>query len=86
MMIWFIVFFIISQIVVEKKWLPKKIVTLRLLPLCLASIGMIFLAVVIGIISGFTVFVVGTITILCGSMISWRYRTFGVGLTEKDEN
>ncbi|MTD38355.1 hypothetical protein GIX45_06915 [Erwinia sp. CPCC 100877] len=83
MMIWFIVFFIISQIMMEKNWLPKKVLELRLLPLCLASIGTILLAVVIGIIIGHPVFVVGTITILCGSMISWRYRTFGAGLSEK---
>jgi hypothetical protein len=83
MMIWFIVFFIVSQIMIEKNWLPKKILELRLLPLCLASIGIILLAAIIGIIIGQPVFVVGTMTILCGSLISWRYRTFGAGVSEK---
>ncbi|GGC93237.1 hypothetical protein GCM10011573_23580 [Enterococcus wangshanyuanii] len=68
---------------IEKNWLPKKVLKLRLLPLCAGSIGMILLAVIIGIISGFPIFVVGTVTILCGSLISWRYRTFGAGLLEK---
>jgi hypothetical protein len=83
MMIWFIVFFIASQIIIEKNWLPKEIFELRLLPLCLASIGLILLAGVIGVIIGHPVFVVGTITILCGSLISWRYRTFGAGVSEE---
>lgn len=85
MMIWFIVFFITSQIMIEKNWLPKKILKLRLLPLCAVAIAMILLAIIVGIMSHSPIFVVGSMTILCGSLISWRYRTFGAGVLEKNE-
>lgn len=69
---------------IEKKWLPKQILNLRLLPICAVSIGTILTAIVIGILIRQPVFVVGTVTILCGSIISWRYRSFGTGISEKE--
>ncbi|EOH93996.1 hypothetical protein UAW_02417 [Enterococcus haemoperoxidus ATCC BAA-382] len=74
MIIWFIVFFILSQVMIEKKWLPAKFMELRLLYLCIASIGLIFLSIVIGILIKQPVFIVGTVTILCSSVLSFKYR------------
>ncbi|MGX7150675.1 hypothetical protein [Enterococcus ureasiticus] len=74
MLIWFIVFFILSQVVIERNWLPEKYTDLRLLHLCIASIGLIFISIVIGILVKQPIFIVGTVTIFCSSVISWKYR------------
>ncbi|MGX7413208.1 MULTISPECIES: hypothetical protein [Enterococcus] len=74
MIIWFIVFFIFSQVMIERKWLPEKFMDLRLLHLCVASIGLIFLAIVVGILVKQPIVVVGTVTIFCSSVLSWKYR------------
>lgn len=74
MIIWFIVFFILSQVMIERNWLPTRFTDLRLFHLCLASIGLIFLAIVVGILVKQPLFIVGSVTILCSSVISWKYR------------
>lgn len=74
MLIWFIVFFILSQVIIEKNWLPEWVTSLRLIYLCIASIGAIFIGILVGLLSGQPVLFVGTVTILCSSIISWKYR------------
>lgn len=74
MIIWFIVFFILSQVIIERNWLPEQVTNLRLMHLCIASIGAIFIGILVGLLSGQPVFFVGTVTILCSSIISWKYR------------
>lgn len=74
MIIWFIVFFILSQVMIERKWLPAKVMELRLLHLCIASIGLIFLSIVMGILVKQPLFIVGTVTIFCSSVLSFKYR------------
>jgi len=74
MIIWFIVFFILSQVMIERKWLPAKLTDLRLLHLCIGSIGLIFVSIVIGILVRQPIFIVGTVTIFCSSVLSFKYR------------
>lgn len=74
MLIWFIVFFIFSQVMIERHCLPEAITDLRLLHLSIASIGLIFLSIVLGILVRQPIFIVGTVTILCSSVLSWKYR------------
>lgn len=74
MFIWFIAFFIFSQVMIERNWLPTKYTDLRLLHLCLASIAMIFISIVIGILVKKPIFIVGTVTIFCSSILSFKYR------------
>ncbi|OEG18360.1 hypothetical protein BCR23_13770 [Enterococcus quebecensis] len=73
MLIWFIVFFIFSQIMIERKWLSTKYTDLRLLHLFMASIALIIVAIVIGILIKLPVFIIGTVTIFCSSVLSWKY-------------
>ncbi|MGX7194938.1 hypothetical protein [Enterococcus moraviensis] len=74
MLIWFIVFFILSQVMIERKWLPASFTGLRLFHLCIVSIGLILLSIVVGILIRQPLFIVGSVTILCSSVISWKYR------------
>lgn len=74
MFILFIVFFILSQVMIERNWLPEKFTDLRLFHLCLISIGLIFISIVIGILVKQPIFIVGTGTIFCSSVLSWKYR------------
>ncbi|PZL74815.1 hypothetical protein CI088_06795 [Enterococcus plantarum] len=74
MFIWFSIFFIFSQVMIEKNWLPAKFTGLRLLQLCLVSIGLILFSILVGIFVRQPLFIVGSVTILCSSVISWKYR------------
>ncbi|MBL1227685.1 hypothetical protein IW492_00380 [Enterococcus sp. BWB1-3] len=74
MWVWFILFFVIVQAVLEKKLLPEKLTSVRLRTLCLYSIGGISLAIVLGIIAGQPILIVGTTTIFFGSLVSWKNR------------
>ncbi|MGC6767383.1 hypothetical protein ACYSNR_03580 [Enterococcus sp. LJL128] len=74
MWLWFILFFIISQVIIEREYLPERFTDLRLRYLCLYSIGGISAAIVIGVLVGQPILLIGTVTIFFGSLVSWKNR------------
>ncbi|WP_321388560.1 hypothetical protein [uncultured Enterococcus sp.] len=74
MWIWFILVFIVAHVIIEKELLPAKMRTARLRMVCLYSIGGITLAIIAGLIVNQPLFVVGTVTIFFGSLVSWKNR------------
>ncbi|MBP2098736.1 putative membrane protein [Enterococcus rivorum] len=74
MLLWFIIFFIFSQIVIEKEWLPSKILDMRLLHICFLTIASILFSVLVGILISQPIFVVGSTTIFLSTLTSWKYR------------
>lgn len=74
MMIWFILLFIISQIVIEKELLPKKLLQFGLLKTMFLAFLAILSGIVVGILINQPIMIVGSVTIFCSSMIAWKYR------------
>lgn len=82
MIVWLIFVFIGMQVVLEKEWLPDKLVKQRLRILCLEAILVIAVSAVVGVLLGQPVLIVGTVTIFSSSILAWNYRNkyegFGV--------
>lgn len=74
MIVWFILVFISMQVVLEKEWLPDKLVRQRLRLLCLEAILVIAASAVLGVLFGQPVLIVGTVTIFSSSVLAWNYR------------
>ncbi|MBP1046797.1 hypothetical protein I6N96_11015 [Enterococcus sp. BWM-S5] len=82
MVVWFIAFFIGMQVVLEKEWLPDRLIGQGLRVLCLEAILVITVSAVIGVLFRQPVLIVGTVTIFSSSILAWKYRNkydgFGV--------
>lgn len=74
MLIWFITFFIISQIVMEKEWLPKRMLAMRLLYICFLTVFSILFSVLVGLLFSLPIVIVGSTTIFFSTLTSWKYR------------
>lgn len=74
MVIWFIAFFIVVQVVLEKERLPEKLIGQGLRLLCLEAILLIAASAVVGVLFRQPVLIVGTVTIFSSSVLAWKYR------------
>lgn len=70
----FVVYFVICQIIVEKQWVPKKIMALSIMKILFLSLLVIFTSVLIGTALHIGVTLVVMTTILCSSVIAGKYR------------
>ena len=74
MIIWFIFFFIVSQIIIEKGQLPTVVYQLGLVKTLVFTAVCITLSMIIGGFLNQPVLFVGSTTILCSSVIAWKFR------------
>ncbi|NSO23943.1 hypothetical protein HRE01_05180 [Enterococcus faecalis] len=74
MIIWFIFFFIVSQIIIEKGQLPTVVYQFGLLKTLVFTAVCITLSMIIGGFLNQPVLLVGSTTILCSSVIAWKFR------------
>lgn len=74
-LIYLIILFLATHIYLEKGKLPVKIQEMKLRYILLGSLGIILLAVVLGIVLHIASFLVMTVTVCSASLIAYKYRS-----------